>query len=177
VIGVDRRTPLGAEHQVQLDRLGRPARFDPSQRYRLGLPAGETQAGLLQAVLAQRLDGERWQGQDGAAGSGLDRPDRQFLAPAARVGVGDGQDGRVDGERLVEPDRAGVQVQVGPFQAAQLAVAGAGRRRQHRPGAKPGAGGVVGGVQQQRDLLGGQRHRLAVRPWRWGGAGGDVMGT
>jgi hypothetical protein len=35
---------------------------------------------------------------------------------------------------------------------------------------------VVGGVQQQRNLLGGQRHRLAVRPWRWGGAGGDVMG-
>jgi hypothetical protein len=36
--------------------------------------------------------------------------------------------------------------------------------------------GVVGGVQQQRDLLGRQRHHLAVRPWRWGGAGGDVMG-
>jgi hypothetical protein len=36
--------------------------------------------------------------------------------------------------------------------------------------------GVVGGVQQQRDLLGRQRHHLAVRSWRWGGAGGDVMG-
>ena len=52
VVGVDRRAPLGAEHQVQLDRLGWPAGFDPSQRDRLGLPAGETQAGLLAAVLA-----------------------------------------------------------------------------------------------------------------------------
>ena len=51
---------------------------------------------------------------------------------------GVGEDGRVDdGERLAEPDGAGVQVQVGPFQAAQFAVAGAGRGRQHRPGAKP----------------------------------------
>jgi hypothetical protein len=74
----------------------------------------------------------------------------------------------------VEPDGAGVQVQVSPFQIAQLAVAGAGRRRQHRPRAKPGAGCPVGGVQQQRDLLGRQRHHLAVRPRRWRGAGGDV---
>jgi hypothetical protein len=118
-----RPAPLGAEHQVQLDRLRRPAGFDPSQRYRLRLHAGETQSGLLSAVMAERLDRERWQGQDGAAGSGLDRPDRQFLALAARVGVGDGQNGWVDdGERLTEPDRAGVQVEVGPFQAAQLAV-------------------------------------------------------
>jgi hypothetical protein len=83
VVGVDRRAPLGAEHQIQLDRLGRPAGFDPSKRDRLGLHAGKTQAGLLAAVLAQRLHGERWQGKNGAAGSGLDRPDRQFLAPAA----------------------------------------------------------------------------------------------
>jgi hypothetical protein len=118
-------------------------------------------------VLAQRLDGEGWQGEDGAAGSGLDRPDRQFLAPAARAGVGDGQDGWVDdGEGLVEPDGAGVQVQVGPFQAAQLAVAGAGRRGQHRPGSEPRAVGVVGGVQQHRDLLGRQGYHVAVWPWR-----------
>jgi hypothetical protein len=143
----------------------------------LGLPAGEAQAGLLAAVLAQRLDGERWQGEDGAAGGGLDPTDGQFLALAARVGVGVGKDGWVDdGEGLVEPDGAGVQVQVRPFQAAQLAVASAGRRRQHRPGAKPGDGCAIGGVQQQRDLLGGQGHHLAVRPWPWGGVDGDVAG-
>jgi hypothetical protein len=121
MVGVDRGAPLGAEHQVQLDLPGWPAGFDPSKRYRLGLPAGEAQAGLLAAVMAERLDGERWQGEDGVAGSGLDWPDREFLASA--VGVGVGEDGRVDdGERLAEPDRAGVQIQIGPFQAAQLAV-------------------------------------------------------
>jgi hypothetical protein len=118
--------------------VGWPAGFHPTQRHGGRLPAGETQAGLLAAVLAERLDGEGWQGQDGAAGGGLDRPDRQLLAPAAGVGVGGGQDGRVDdGERLAEPDRTGIQVQIGPFQAAQLAVAGAGRHGQHNPGAKP----------------------------------------
>ena len=35
---------------------------------------------------------------------------------------------------------------------------------------------MVGGVQQQRDLLGGQRHHLGVGPWRWGGVGGGVVG-
>jgi hypothetical protein len=35
---------------------------------------------------------------------------------------------------------------------------------------------VVGGVQQYCDLLGGQRHRLAVGAWRWGGVGGGVAG-
>ena len=88
-------------------------------------------------MLAERLDGERRQGEHRAAGSGLDRPDREFLAPAPGVG-GVGQDGWVDdGKRLAEPDGAGVQLEIGPFQAAQLAVAGAGRRREHRPGAKP----------------------------------------
>ena len=57
VVGIDWRAPLGTEHQVQLDRLGRPAGFDPSKGDRLGLPAGETQAGLLAAVLAECLDG------------------------------------------------------------------------------------------------------------------------
>jgi hypothetical protein len=99
------------------------------------------------AVMAERLDGERWQGEDRAAGSGFDRPDREFLAPGARAGVSVGKDGRVDdGERLAEPDRAGIQVQVGPFQAAQLAVAGAGRRGEHGPGAKPGAGCTAGSI-------------------------------
>jgi hypothetical protein len=111
MVGVDRHAPLGAEHQVQLDRLGRPAGLDEAELDRSGLPAGKTQAGLLQVVLAQRLDGEGWQGEEGVAGGGLDRPDRQFLAPAARAGVDLGEDGWVDdGEGLVEPDGAGVQV-------------------------------------------------------------------
>jgi len=116
-------------------------------------------------------------GQDGVAGGGLDRPDREFLAPAARAGVGVGKDGRVDdGEGLAEPDGAGVQVQVGPFQSAQLAVAGAGRRGEHDPGPKPGTGGVAGGVQQQPDLLGRQRHHLGWWHRRWGGVAGGVAG-
>jgi hypothetical protein len=141
VVGVDRRAPLGAEHQVQLHRLGWPAGFDPSKRHRLGLPAGKPQAGLLAAVLAQRLDGEGWQGEDGVAGSRLERPDGQLSAPAVDVAItvaGVGEDAGVDyGQGLAEPDGAGVQVQVGPFQAAQLAVAGPGRRGENRPGAKP----------------------------------------
>ena len=52
VVGVDRGAPLGAEHQVELDRLGRPAGFDPSKGDRLGLPAGEAEPGLLAAVMA-----------------------------------------------------------------------------------------------------------------------------
>src|SRR5215207_13947 len=127
---------------------GWAARLHPTQRHSGGLSHGQAQPGLLAAVTAQRLDGERRQGEDRAAGSGLDRPDGQLFAPAndsasAAVtvasrsgGVGE-ERGVDDGERLAEPDRAGVQVQVGPFQPAQLAVAGAGRRRQHRPGAKP----------------------------------------
>jgi hypothetical protein len=48
---------------------------------------------------------------------------------------------------LAEADRALVEVKVGPFQAAQLAVAGA-RGGQHGPGPKPrlgigGGGGMV----------------------------------
>jgi hypothetical protein len=102
---------IAAEHQVELDWVGWPAGFDPSRRDRRGLPAGKAQAGLLAAVMAERRDGERRHAEDGAAGGGLDRPDHQLLAPAARARVGVGKDGRVDdGERLAEPDRAGVQV-------------------------------------------------------------------
>jgi|RhiMethySRZTD1v2_1073278.scaffolds.fasta_scaffold213272_2 hypothetical protein len=82
VVGVDRDAPLGAEHQVQLDRMRWPAGLHPTQPDRGGLPHGQAQPGLLAAVTAQRLDGERRQGEDGAAGSGLDRPDGQLLAPA-----------------------------------------------------------------------------------------------
>jgi hypothetical protein len=75
------------------------------------------------------------------------------------------------GRTLRVDDREGL---VEPFQAAQLAVAGPGRRGQHRPGAKPGAGCAVGGVQQYRDLLGRQRHHLAVRSSRWRYVDGGV---
>jgi hypothetical protein len=71
-------------------------RVRPVAAFRLGLPAGEAPAGLLAAVLAECLHRERWQGEYRTAGSGLDRPDRQFLAPAAFAGVGVGKDGRVD---------------------------------------------------------------------------------
>jgi hypothetical protein len=79
---------IAAEHQVELDWVGWPAGFDPSRRDRLGLPAGQAQAGLLAAVMAERLDGERRHAEDGAAGGGLDRPDHQLPAPAARARVG-----------------------------------------------------------------------------------------
>jgi hypothetical protein len=152
VIGIDRRAPLGAKHQVQLDRAGWPAGLHPAQPHRGGLPAGQAQPELLVAVTSQRLNSERWQGEDGVAGCGLHRSDGQLLAPAADavstavvIGGGVGEDlGVDDGERLAEPDRSGVQVEVGPFQAAQLAVAGAGRCREYRPGAEPWRGGVVG---------------------------------
>jgi hypothetical protein len=143
VVGIDRGAPLGAEHEVQRDRAGWLAGLHPAQPDGGGLPEGEAKAGLLAAVLSQCLDGEGWQGEDGVAGRGLERPDGQFLAPAtqARAAVASslvGEDRRVDdGERLAEPDGAGVQVEVGPFQAAQLAVAGPGCRGQDRPGPKP----------------------------------------
>jgi hypothetical protein len=47
----DRRAPLGAAHQVQLDRVGWPAGFHPTQRHGGGLAQGQAQSGLLAAVL------------------------------------------------------------------------------------------------------------------------------
>jgi hypothetical protein len=78
---------------------------------------------LLAAVTAQRLDREGWQGEDGVAGRGLERPDRQLLAAAthpsaAAIGVVEQDGGVDDGEGLAELDGAALQVQVGPFQAA-----------------------------------------------------------
>jgi hypothetical protein len=37
VVRIDRRAPLGAEHQVELDHAGRPARLHPTQRHGGGL--------------------------------------------------------------------------------------------------------------------------------------------
>jgi hypothetical protein len=51
--------------------VGWPAGLDEAQRYRGGLPDGQAQLALLVAVTAQRLDGEGWQGEDGAAGRRL----------------------------------------------------------------------------------------------------------
>jgi hypothetical protein len=52
---------------------------------------GEAKPVLL-AVMAQRLDREGWQGKDGVAGRGLERPDGQLLAaathPTAAVAIG-----------------------------------------------------------------------------------------
>jgi hypothetical protein len=44
------------------------------------LAEGHAEPVLLVAVTAQRLGGEGWQGEDGVAGRGLERPDDQFLA-------------------------------------------------------------------------------------------------
>jgi hypothetical protein len=74
VVGVDRRAPLGAEHRVELDRVGWPAGLHPAQPDRGGLAHGQAQPELLVAVTTQRLDGEGWQSEDGVAGSGLERP-------------------------------------------------------------------------------------------------------
>jgi hypothetical protein len=181
VVGVDRGAPLGAEDQVELDRVGWLAGLHPAQPDGGRLAEGQAQPGLLAAVTAQRLDREGWQGEDGVAGRRLERPNRQLLAaathPSAAVAIGVvGEDGGVDdGEGLAEPDGAGVQVQVGPFQAAQLAVAGPGRRGEDRPGAKPGAGCACGGVQQHGDLFGCWRRHLGAGHRRWGGVGGGVV--
>src|SRR4029434_7168706 len=70
------------------------------------------------------------------------------------------------GERRAKRQRAGIQVEVVPFQAAQLAGTGAGCRRQDGEGPEPRPPVVVGGGQQHADLLGGERR------WREGGNGG-----
>ena len=66
VVGVDRRAPLGAEHQVELGRLERPAGFDPSQRDRLGRrgvpevsPAGQRTCDQ-QAMVRRRVLSSCW---------------------------------------------------------------------------------------------------------------------
>jgi hypothetical protein len=87
VVGVDRGAPFRAEDQVQLDRAGWLAGLDPAQPEGGGLADGEAEPMLLAAVLAQRLDGEWRQGEDGVAGCGLERPDRQLFAAATSRSV------------------------------------------------------------------------------------------
>ena len=55
VVGVDRRAPLGAEDQVELDRVGWLAGLDPVQPDGGGLAEGQAETVLLAAVTAQRL--------------------------------------------------------------------------------------------------------------------------
>jgi hypothetical protein len=91
-----------------------------------------------------------WQAQRGLAGGGLERANDQQLATAT---VGTRPAGRrllVDaGQRLAEPHGAVVQIQT-----AQLAGAGAGRRRQDHKGAQPRPPVTLGGGEQDADLLG-----------------------
>src|SRR5918995_3442782 len=101
VVGIDRRAPRSAEDQVELDRVGWLAGLDEAQPEGGGLAEGQAETVLLAAVMAQRLDGEGWQGEDGVAGRGLERSDRQLLAPAtlpsAALAIGVvGEDGGID---------------------------------------------------------------------------------
>jgi len=52
VVGVDRGAAFGADHQVQLDRPGRPTGLDVAKLYGGRLAEGEAEAGLLAAVMA-----------------------------------------------------------------------------------------------------------------------------
>src|SRR6266545_3128448 len=95
---------------------------------------------LLPLVAAQRVDREGGQAQDGLAGGGLEGADDQQLAAGAVGTRPAGGKLLVDaGQTLAEPEGAGLKVEVVPFQAAQLAGAGAGRRRQDGEGAQPRA--------------------------------------
>jgi hypothetical protein len=72
--------------------VGWLAGLDPAQPDGGGLAEGQAETVLLAAVTAQRLDREGWQGEDGVAGRGLERPDRQLFAaathPSAAVAIG-----------------------------------------------------------------------------------------
>jgi hypothetical protein len=63
-----------------------------------------------------------------------------------------------------------------PFQAAQLAGAGAGRRRQDHKGAQPRPPVTLGGGEQDADLLGGEGRRRVGGDGGWFGVGGWVTG-
>lgn len=106
-------------------------------------------------VVAQRVHREGGQTQHGLAGGRLEGADDQQLAtpsigarPAARELLVDA------GQRLAEPQGASLKVEVVLFQAAQLAGAGAGCRRQDHKGVQPRPPFMVGGGEQDADLLG-----------------------
>jgi hypothetical protein len=61
-----------------------------------------------------------------------------------------------------------------PFQGAQLAGAGAGRRRQDGEGAQPRPPFLLGRGEQDADLLGGERRWCVGGDGRWLGVGGGV---
>jgi hypothetical protein len=120
---------------------------------------------LLPLVVAQCLDREGGQAQDGLAGGGLEGTDHQQLSTGAVGTRPAGGKLLVDaGQRLAEPHGASGKVEVVPSQAAQLAGARTRRRREDHEGAQPGPPVVVGGGKQDADLFRGERRR---------GAGGD----
>ena len=69
---------------------------------------------------------------------------------------------------------ASLKIQVLPFQAAQFAGAGAGRRRQDGERAKPGPRVEVDGGEQHADLLRGERRGRVRGDGGWFGVGGWV---
>ena len=132
---------------------GRGAGLDQQQ------PQGRALA-LQLLVVAQRVHREGGQAQHGLAGGRLEGADDQQLAtpsigarPAARELLVDA------GQRLAEPQGASLKVEVVLFQAAQLAGAGAGCRRQDHEGVQPRPPFMVGGGEQDADLLGGEGRR------------------
>ncbi len=178
VLGTDRGVAFGAQDEVQLDRpwglawLGQRQPNGPSmtaQRLRDRL--------LLRLVVAQRGDRERRQAQDRVAGGRFQRADDQQLAALAVRAWLAGDQLPVDvGQCLAEPDGGGVEAEVLPFQAAQLAGSRAGRRGQDHEGAQPRPEVVLGGGEQQVDLLAGQQGRLIDGEGGWFGVVGGVGG-
>jgi hypothetical protein len=142
LVGSQRRAPLGAQHQVQLDGPGRLAGLDVQQGQPRAVAIGGAGAWLLELlvlVVTECRHREGGQAQHGMAGGRLQGADHQQLAPpAALAGLAGGQLLVDAGQRLAEPDGPRVQVQVTPFQAAQLPGAGAGGRRQDGEGPSQG---------------------------------------
>ena len=136
MLRTNRRATPGAQQQVELDRLGGLAGLDEQQPQGRATATGRAAALLvLLLVVAQRVDREGGQAQDGLAGGRLEGADDQQLAADAVGTRPAGGELLVDaGQRLAEPQRASLKIQVVPFQAAQLADAGAGCRRQDRKG-------------------------------------------
>jgi hypothetical protein len=158
VVGPQRRAPLGAQHQIQLDRPGWLAWVDVQQAQPRAVAIGGAGAWVLVLlVVTKRRYRKGGQAQHGLAGGRLEGADHQQPAtPASWAGLAGGKLLVDAGQRLAEPDGAHLQVEVTPFQAAQLPGAGAGGRRQDGEGPKPRPLVTLGGSQQVADLLGRQ---------------------